>query len=211
MKFNFLLPKQPIFFDLFKKLSNDILEIARLLRKITRLNDLSKLNDHSLKAKEIEHHADDITHEIVDRLNRTFVTPFDREDIYTLTGELDDIIDRIENVIHNIEIFKVSPQEKFISDFAQLIEKDSEYLYELTDLMSLQKYSGKFKEIILKIHDIEDEGDELFLSTLSYIFENGLEPVKVIKIKDIVEDLERVIDKFQDASNTFEAILVKSQ
>jgi len=84
-------------------------------------------------------------------------------------------------------------------------------LSRLTEQLKLQKYSPAFKELIQKIHTIEDQGDEIFLKTLAHFFDNGPDAIEVIKLKDLIEDLERVLDKFQDASNTFENILVKSQ
>jgi predicted phosphate transport protein (TIGR00153 family) len=211
MKLNFLIPKQPIFFGLFVKQSQEVLAIAKLLDKLCLTNNPQGLNELSAQAKEIEHRADDRTHEIIHRLNRTFVTPFDREDIYHLTEGLDDIVDLIENVIHNIEIYKINPQEKFITEFSQIISKDAEKLAKLTELLKMQKYTASFKELIVTIHSLEDKGDEIFIKVITKIFENGRDPVSIIKLKDIAEDLENVIDKFQAISNTFENILVKSQ
>jgi predicted phosphate transport protein (TIGR00153 family) len=211
MKFIFFLPKQPIFFNLFVKLSKEVSAIAKTLDDLTKINNVSAVDLYVQQAKTIEHRADDITHEVIDRLNRTFVTPFDREDIYNLTEELDDIIDRIENVVHNFAIYRVNPHEPFFMEFAALIIKDAEYLSQLTDQLKQQRYSSTFKELIYKIHTIEDQGDEVFLKTLTHLFKNGQNALEVIKLKDITEDLEEVIDKFQDASNTFENILVKSQ
>lgn len=211
MKLNFLIPKQPIFFDLFVKQSQEVLAIAELLHKLCSASTPQELNELSAQAKEIEHRADETTHEIIHRLNRTFVTPFDREDIYNLTDGLDEIVDLIENVIHNIEIYKINPQEKFISGFSQIVSEDAEKLAKLTELLKMQKYSEDFKSLIVDIHSLEDKGDELFIKVLTNIFENGRDPVSIIKLKDIAEDLENVIDKFQETTNTFENILVKSQ
>ena len=160
---------------------------------------------------DIEHQADDITHEIVNQLNKTFITPFDREDIYTLAEELDDIIDQLEDVIHNIDIYHVNPKEKFLSDFAEIILKDGQAMKELAEKLKSQKYSSEFRELILKIHELEDDGDEIFLSFMSELFQNGQNPVTIIKLKVLAEGLEEIIDKFQKASNVCENILVKSQ
>lgn len=211
MRLNFLLPKQPAFFNLFIKQSQEILVIAKLLNNLPTIQNEFELKNFINQAKEIEHQADDLTHEIISRLNKTFVTPFDREDIYNLTEEFDDIIDKIENVIHNLEIYQVNPREKFIYEFSEIILKDAQYLVELTSMLKQQKYSESFKELIFKIHSLEDEGDALFMETLKNLFANSQDAIKIIKLKDILEDLERVVDKFQTASNTFESILVKSQ
>lgn len=210
MKLSFLVPKQPIFFELFIKLGKDVKNIAAILKELCSTEDNSKLIAFANQAEEIEHNADEATHEIVERLNKTFVTPFDREDIYSLTEELDDIIDRTENVIHNIVIYKVDPKETFLGKFAEIIYEDAEQIVQLTELLQSQKYSTIFRDLIIKIHTLEDKGDQLFLETMTSLFNNSLDAMTVIKLKDIAEDLEKVVDKFQDASNTFESILVKS-
>lgn len=211
MKFNFLLPKQPAFFDLFAKQGQEIVNIAKLLQTVSQTNPSQQLADFARQAKDIEHRADEVIHNIVKCLNKTFITPFDREDIYNLAGELDDIVDKIENVIHNIEIYNVNPREKFISDFAGIIIKDSACLIELMNLLPQQKYSDQFRDLIVKIHNLEDEGDELFINVLSALFKNGQDAISIIKLKDIVEDLENVLDKFQSASDMIENIVVKTQ
>jgi len=210
MKFNFFLPKQPIFFELFVKLSEEVLKIAQTLVKLTSAANSAEIGVCVKEADEIEHRADDVTHEVINRLNKTFITPFDREDIYSLAGELDDVVDKIENVIHNLAIYRVSPQEKFIGEFAEIILADARSLNHLIELLRSQKYSASFRSLVLEIHNLEDQGDELFLNTLSHLFQNGTDAVSIIKLKDIAEDLERVVDKFQTASNTLENILVKS-
>ena len=210
MKLSFLLPKQPIFFKLFSELGQKVFEISGLFTELTKAQE-AEIDDYVQRAVDIEHQADDITHEIVNQLNKTFITPFDREDIYTLAEELDDIIDQLEDVIHNIDIYHVNPKEKFLSDFAEIILKDGQAMKELAEKLKSQKYSSEFRELILKIHELEDDGDEIFLSFMSELFQNGQNPVTIIKLKVLAEGLEEIIDKFQKASNVCENILVKSQ
>lgn len=211
MKFSFFIPKQPIFFDLFLKLGQEVLNISDVLRALSVAGTPQNLSEFIKQAIDIEHRADEVTHQMVECLNKTFITPFDREDIYNLTEELDDIIDKVENVIHNLAIYGISPREKFLADFAAIIAKDAECLMKLVELLKQQKYTSQFRDYIIKIHDLEDQGDKLFLQTLKSLFQDHSEPVRIIKVKDVAEDLERVVDKFQTASNTFENILVKSQ
>ncbi|OGY89832.1 MAG: hypothetical protein A2927_01155 [Candidatus Komeilibacteria bacterium RIFCSPLOWO2_01_FULL_45_10] len=210
MKLSFLIPKQPIFFKLFSELGQKVFEISTLFTELTKAQE-AEIDDYVQRAVDIEHQADDITHEIVNQLNKTFITPFDREDIYTLAEELDDIIDQLEDVIHNIDIYHVNPKEKFLSDFAEIILKDGQAMKELAEKLKSQKYSSEFRELILKIHELEDDGDEIFLSFMSELFQNGQNPVTIIKLKVLAEGLEEIIDKFQKASNVCENILVKSQ
>lgn len=211
MKFNFFLPQQPVFFDLFANLSQEILNVSYILRDMSKASHKTELDNFALQAKEIEHRADETIHKLVIRLNKTFITPFDREDIYSLASELDDIVDKIENVIHNIVIYNVDPHEDFLAGFAEIIVKDAEFMAELIALLKSQKYSDNFRDLVVKIHSLEDEGDELFIKVLKSLFSNGQDAIAIIKLKDIAEDLEKVTDRFQTASFTIENIFVKNQ
>jgi len=211
MNFNFLLPKQPAFFNLFGKQSQEIHEIAKLFDELSRENNQTMLATYAPLAKETEHRADKVIQEIIRLLNASFITPFDREDIHALAGELDDIVDKVENVIHNIVIYKINPQHKFIAEFAKIILQDAQYLNQLISFLEKQKYTPQVRDLIVKIHNLEDDGDELFLKALSDLFSNGADPVTIIKLKDIAEDLEEVMDCFQTASISIENIFVKTQ
>ena len=210
MKLNFLTPKQPIFFELFKGLGQKVLEIASLFESLTKATS-ADIADFVKKAVEIEHEADEITREIVNQLNKTFVTPFDREDIYTLAEEMDDIIDQLEDVIQNLAIYQIVPQEKFLADFAGVIKADGLAMQELVEKIKNQKYAEDLRRLISTIHHLEDEGDTIFLSFMSNLFQNSQDPVTIIKHKVLAEGLENVVDKFQKASNVVGNILVKSQ
>jgi predicted phosphate transport protein (TIGR00153 family) len=209
MKLNLFLPKQPAFFDLFTKQGQAIFSIAKLLGELCQAQDRQGLTNCAVQAKKIEQQADFVIKEIVRNLNLSFITPFDREDIHSLAGELDDIVDDIENIVHNIGIYQVNHREKFIADFAALITQDAQYLVQLIELLNSQKYSDAAVDLIDKIHKLEDDGDELFVSTLSYLFGNEKNAISIIKLKDIAENLEKVLDRFQNASTTIENIFIK--
>jgi predicted phosphate transport protein (TIGR00153 family) len=209
MKLNLFLPKQPIFFELFRKQGQAISNIAQLLNEFSQIQVQQDLSKYAVRAKEIEHQADDVIKEIIRNLNLSFITPFDREDIHSLAGELDDIVDDIENIIHNIVIYQVDPQEKLIADFSAIIIKDSQYLSQLVELLSLQKFSATVSDLIDKVHKLEDDGDELFVNSLSYLLRTETNAISIIKLKDIAENLEKVMDRFQNASTTIENIFIK--
>lgn len=204
----FFLPKQLIFFDLLKQLNNYLKEIALLFGEFA--DSFNNFEEYSRRAKEIEHQADQKTHEIVDRLNKTFITPFDREDIYLLVHELDDIIDLIENAIHNIEIYQIKEKIKAIDDFAMLIKEASNNLDELIEHLQGQKYTPQLNNLIVKIHELEDRGDLAFQESIGQLFREEKNPLTVIKWRDLLINLERVMDKYQSVSNTIEGIIVKA-
>jgi len=112
----FFLPKQLIFFDMLKKLCEHIKEISLLFTELTNAPSFDDIETFTQRAKEIENKADSIAHEIIDELNKTFITPIDREDIYALTHEIDDIIDLIENAINNIKLYKIKEKNPALNE-----------------------------------------------------------------------------------------------
>ena len=211
MKLSFLTPKQPVFFQLLNSLGEDVSKISLLFKEfVDSPENFRKAGEYAQKATEIEHQADELTREITAKLNRTFVTPLDREDIFSLTQELDDIVDEIENVIKNISIYKIQEREQFIVDFSRVFIESEGCIIKLIQSLNKQTYTPEIRDLIRKIHESEDEGDRIFLKTLGYLFEKK-DPVSIIIWKDILEDLEKISDKFQDASVTIEGVFVKSQ
>lgn len=202
-------PKQVIFFDLLKDLSSDLKDIAALFEEFAE--HFQNFTSYSKKAKECEKKADLSTHKIIDKLNKTFITPFDREDIYLLAHNIDDIVDLIENVIHNIELYGLKQKVDAIEEFAPLILEAAHALDMLLDCLRKRDYSDAFVNIKIKIHELEDKGDEIFGRAISKLFQEESDPIFVIKLKDILESLENVMDKYQTVSDIIEGIVVKSR
>lgn len=208
MNLKFLLPQQPAFFDLFKELSASLTEIAALFKELA--GSFSNFEQYSQKAKEIEHRADAKTHDISEKLNKTFITPFDREDIYLLAHEIDDVVDLIENVIHNLELYHIQQKKWFIDDFAKLFVEAAANLDKLINCLTGHKCVLDFNTFKVRIHDLEDDGDLLFQEAIHKLFEEEKDCLAVVKWKDILENLERVMDKYQRVCDVVEGIIVKS-
>lgn len=208
MNLRFLLPQQPAFFNLFKELSVYLTEITGLFKELaTTFNDFKQ---YSQRAKEIEHRADAKTHEISDKLNKTFITPFDREDIYLLAHEIDDVVDLIENVIHNLELYHIHEKKEFIDEFANLFVTAADNLDKLMDCLANKKCAISFDTFKVKIHDLEDEGDVVFQKSIHNLFAEEKDCLAVVKWKDILENLEMIMDKYQRVCDVVEGIIVKS-
>lgn len=203
----FFLPKQNDFFTLFKQ-SNDCLEEMALLFKEFTVG-FKDFERYSQKAKEIEHQADAKNHEIINKLNRIFITPFDREDIYSLAHEMDDIVDLIENVIHNVELYRIKEKKSVMDNFADLIIEASDNLGKLIACFQEQKCTPHFNGLVVKIHELEDLGDVAFQKAINQLFEEERDPISVVKWKDVLENLERIMDKYQRVSDVIEGIIVK--
>ena len=204
----FLLPKEPAFQENFKEMSVCMSEITGIFKdQVARFSDFEA---YWHKAKEIEHRADAITHRVVNLLTQSFITPFDREDIYRLISDFDDIIDLIENTLHNIYLYEVPDKKPFMDEFAVLVDKATRTLAILVDeTFKYQKYTESIWKLICEIHDLEDEGDIAYHRELRRLFKEEKDPIAVIKWKDILGTLERIMDVCQKTSNTIEAIVVK--
>jgi uncharacterized protein len=207
MNFRSLLPKQTIFCDFISELAQLQREMA--LNFFDLAHSFKDFEEHAKKAEELEHRADDKTHEIVRELNRTFIIPFDREDIYKVAQELDDVVDLMENVINNIFVYGIKTKEPALVEFAGMIKEASEILIQMSSCLSKLKYTKDLRELKQKMHELESKGDRVFRKTVSEFISDGQDAVRIIKWKDILEDLENVMDKYQEAGDTIEGIIVK--
>jgi len=205
----FFLPKQPIFFEEFKLLNINIKEATNLFNEFAI--NFRDFENYFVRVEEIEHKGDDATHRIINYLNKTFITPFDREDLYLLAHEMDDIIDLIARAISTVYIYQIIEKKPYVDEFIQLTMKAAWELDKvIIECFEKQKNTPKVNEAIIKIHNYEDEGDLLFQKSIRQLFQEEKDPVQVLKWKDVYEDLEDVIDKFQKVSDIIEGIVVKS-
>jgi uncharacterized protein len=207
--FGFLLPKDHKFFPLFNEAADNLVLSSELLIKLIRENDLAKREDYIRMIKEAEHHGDDITRTLLDELNGTFITPFDREDIHTLITTMDDVIDYIYTTSTRIHFYKLPafPQEFVaIADCIHSANKEIQYV-----LRSVKNVSDfiKFKDSCAKIDNYESEVDNLYQEYLSNLFELEKNAINLIKKRDILASLEKAIDKCDDVSVVFSSIIVK--
>ncbi|MCX6762699.1 MAG: DUF47 family protein [Candidatus Moranbacteria bacterium] len=200
MNFRFFLPKQSVFCEHMAELADIQREIA--LDFFDLANSFKDFEEHAKKAEELEHKADDKTHQIVRELNQTFIIPFDREDIYKVAQEFDDVVDLVENVISNIK-------ESALIEFADLIKEASETLVKMSGCLVKLKYTVELRDLKQKMHDLETKGDRVFRKAVSEFIADGRDPVRIIKWKDILEDLENIMDKYQQVGDTIEGIIVK--
>jgi predicted phosphate transport protein (TIGR00153 family) len=205
----FLLPKEPAFYQHFKEMSACLTDITVIFQDFSR--DFRNSESHWHKAKDVEHQADSIAHRIINLLNQSFITPFDREDIYRLIHDLDEIVDLIENTIHNVFIYNVSEKKDFVDEFAPLIKDATVSLNELIkECFEYQKYTDSIWKLICVIHDLEDKGDLAYEKALRRLFVEERDPVQIIKWKDILATLEFIMDAYQRVSNTVEGMVVKN-
>jgi hypothetical protein len=205
----FFLPKEPAFSEHFREMAVCLTDITAVFQEFT--GSYKDFENYWLQSKAIEHKADEIAHRIINLINKSFITPFDREDIYRLIHELDDVVDLIENTIHNIYLYGMSEKKEFLNEFSRLIGKATVALNALIkECFEHQKYTDTIWKLILTIHDLEDQGDMAYERAIRALFIEETDPLKVIKWKDILVTLEYIMDVYQKLSNTIEGIVVKS-
>jgi predicted phosphate transport protein (TIGR00153 family) len=157
--------------------------------------------------QDVEHDCDTITHEIIQRLNRTFVTPIDREDIHTLATQLDDIVDHIEEVADFMGLYHIEAPMDQAQALAEVLVKSCEQLYGL-----LQNLRG-FKDLEhywIEIHRLENDGDRIYRDAVASLFADGIDPMVVIRWRDVFLRLERAIDATETSASIVEGIVIKN-
>jgi uncharacterized protein len=205
MPFPSLVPRDKTFFDLFKQSADNALRAARLLQEM-----VVKWPDEEGLAREIllaEQEGDRITHEIIQRLNQTFVTPLDREDIYALATQLDDIVDHTEEAADFMGLYKIEAPMEQAQGLAEVLVKCCE------QLAALLANLGDFKDLEgywIEIHRLENDGDRLSRDAVASLFADGTDPMVVIRWKDIFAVLERAIDATETAAHIVEGIVIKN-
>ena len=202
-----LVPQRKEFFQLFNQASANAVAISRAL--VDLLAQAPNGSQERIRdIKDLEHEGDRLTHEVVDLLNRTFVTPFDRDDMYQLSSALDDICDHIDEAAGNIAGYGVTEIRQPARDQAQVILRSTEKLRE-----AVERVDG-FKDASRQLHelrDLEDEGDRLNREAVHELFSTNEDPMDVLRWKDIHEQLEEAVDACENAADVLEAILVKNR
>jgi predicted phosphate transport protein (TIGR00153 family) len=202
-----LTPKRREFYELLAQASSNAVDIARLLVEL--LNRFPENGAELIgRIKEHEHTGDRLTHEVVDLLNRTFVTPFDRDDIYRLAGALDDVCDHVDEAADNLGSYGASDVPPSARDQADVILRATIKLDEAVHRLEGFKDSS---QQLVELRELEDEGDRLLRDSLGALFRSGEDTLSIIRWKDIHERLEEAVDACENAADVLEAILVKNR
>ena len=199
-----LIPREERFFDMFEEDASNILGAARLFEAMLRSYDAPE--ERAREIRDAEHRGDEISHEIGHKLESTFVTPFDREDIHALISALDDVLDFIEEAADTFILYRIESPTAVAVQQASIIVKQCEQVHEA--LSNLRGFEGLDKYWI-EVHRLENEGDQLARKAIADLFSGGGHPIEVIKWKDIYAHLEAAIDKCEDVANIIERITIK--
>ncbi len=199
-----LIPREESFFELFETMAQKVQQGADALVEL--LDDYSDLDRKAGRVLDIEHEGDEITHEVMRRLNTTFITPFDREDIHRLASSLDDVLDHIEAAAEYLQLHRIEeplPQMKSLAQTLALAAKIS-----AESMPHLRKMKG-METYWVEINRLENEGDRFYRRTIAELFSGDYKAMDVLKYKDIIEEIETAIDRLEDVANTIEGIVLK--
>jgi predicted phosphate transport protein (TIGR00153 family) len=197
-------PVDTTFYDLFTEAAQHLVRGAELLAEM--LADDSDKSDVAARMRAAEHEADETTHALVRRVNSTFVTPFDREDIYALGSGLDDVMDMMDEVVDLILLYEVKEVPAELSQQVEVVQRCAELTAEaMPNLQSMQS----LEEYWIEINRLENAGDKNHRRMLAQLFSGEYKTIEVLKLKDIVESLESAIDAFEKVANIVEQIAVK--
>jgi uncharacterized protein Yka (UPF0111/DUF47 family) len=198
-------PRDRAYFELFEEAGRNILRSAELLD--TLLSDYPDNKHLAQEIRDCEHEGDRITHELLSRLNHTFVTPIDREDILALASALDDIVDYIEEVADYLGLYKIeAPMDQAIK-LADVLKRASVQIAEAMPLLR------GFKDIsaqTVEINRLENEGDKITREAIASLFDGGIDPMVVIRWKDLFERLEAAVDATEDVAHILEGVVIKN-
>jgi len=207
--FSRFLPKECNFFDLFDKQAKHAIDAASYFQDLVTQGDLDEVSLQ--KMRDIEHQGDDVAHEIISRLNKTFITPFDREDIHALAKEMDDIIDMIHTITNRLRVYKLEGVDKNLVEFAEVIRKSVQAVGCAIRGMRNMKQSKDVLNACVEVNSLENIGDFMRDKMLAELFEKTKnDPILVIKWKEIYQDAETVLDICEDVAHVVESILVKN-
>jgi predicted phosphate transport protein (TIGR00153 family) len=206
MAINFL-PREVKFFDYLNLQAENIVKASDCFKSAVKKGCFDE--EIVKKIKDFEHEGDTLSHEIVDMLNRTFITPIDREDIYALANTLDDILDMINSMSNRIKLYKLNANEEYMVQFADTIDQSTQALSNAVKHMHDTKRQRRVLDHCIEVNRLENIGDQIREKAISHLFETENDPMQVIKWKEIYEVAEATLDTCEHVAKVIEAILVK--
>src|SRR6202142_3578100 len=200
-----LIPKDTSFFQMFSAMSDNLTAGARAL--VDTFADYRDVKTKIEEVQRIEREGDELTHAILTKLNQTFITPFDREDIHQLASSLDDVLDFINAAGSRLVMYRITTPPPAALELAKIILMQSE---ELQKAVSLMQKNGDILAHCVEINRLENEADVVAQQAIAKLFECEKDPINLIKIKELLEFLERATDKAEDVANVLETVVLKN-
>lgn len=200
-----LLPREEEFFTLFIEVANRNKEAVEHLRQLFQAGP-DRRTSHVEAIKRLEHEADQVTHEVVNRLDRTFITPLDREDIYQLASDLDDVMDAMDGTARRTQIFRLGVAPPGVMRMLEVLQK---MMAVLSEAVNRLKKGNDVMKYCIEAKQLEEEGDSIYHEALGQLFEKERDAIELIKWKEIYDNLEVTLDQAEDVANVVESITIK--
>jgi predicted phosphate transport protein (TIGR00153 family) len=207
MKFR-IIPREEKFFELFQEQAENAVEAAKVLKDL--LENYNDVDQKRLKIEMIENNGDEIAHRIFEKLNLTFVTPMDREDIHALACALDDIVDIINATSQRLQLYNVGTITEDAKLLANIILRATEETAVIATSLNNVKNLGSLKQHWIEVNRLENEADKISRHAIADLFSSNRDPIDVIKWKELYEHLETVTDKCEDVSDIVEGVALKN-
>lgn len=203
-------PQEPKFFPLLKQLSEVLASSAAILVESLQHDLPDERANYYKKIKDLEREGDRLTHLVLDELSTTFITPFDREDIHDLASSMDDVIDGINSCAKRIAIYNPHPISNSGKELSKLIQDEAFYICKAMDeLETFRKAPKALREYCTKLHDIENQADDVYDFFIKKLFEEEKDCIELIKIKEIMHELERTTDAAEHVGKILKSLIVK--
>jgi predicted phosphate transport protein (TIGR00153 family) len=203
-----LFPREETFLPQFTQAASVMLDAARALDELA--GNFTDVEVKTARIKHLEHEGDQIAHHTFNLLSRTWITPIDREDIHSLAGALDDVLDSIDAVATRFVLFKISGSTSEVKGATSLIVQSVEAIQKAVPLLGDMKNSKTIIDACVEINRLENEADSLFRIAISRLFDMEKDPIQILKWKEIYEVLEETTDRCEDVANVLEQIVLKS-
>lgn len=200
-----LIPRDTQFYDLFAQVASRLSGSATLLHELFK--DPTKIEQHVSAIKTLEHEADNLTHDTIDRIDRTFVTPFDREDIHSLAGHLDEVVDLIDGCARRASIFHIKESRRHGVILSEVLLRATQCIEETVRKMKDPKVVSSANR---QLKMLEEEGDAMYHEAVEELFSSTTDAIEVMKWKELYDKIEDAIDQCEDVGNTLQSIALKN-
>jgi uncharacterized protein len=204
------MPKEERFHELLARDTQHLLSAARLFSEIAHCANLEERRVKVVQLKALEHDGDQITRQIFEALNSTFITPLDREDIRWLTSDLDDILDYLESVAQYLILFGLGDSPEALRQFAGILVVMVEEIDRATGLIWDLANERKIQAILVRISELENQADALYNTVIADLFKDGRNPIEILKWKEVYDGLENACDQCKDFTHILGNIVIKN-
>ena len=205
-----LKPREMVFFELLESAAANAYQASQLFDLEIRTGDPVRFAELRRQMKDLEHIGDDLTREIMDRLNHTFVTPIDREDIMQLAHAIDDVVDKIHAVCERLILYRIGHVMPAVTEMSSLIVEGSGEILHLIRSLRNMSNQKEIQDRIRRVHTLENKADSIYHAALAQIFENPKDPIELIKWKELLEQIEDATDKIELVAKVIGSTVMKN-